>query len=385
MGVEPARVGHHPQLGRPDPVGLAADGGSRAAEGGPVRRHAEHRDHARSHAFDQRDQLDGALAQLGRGELVGARRRASYQVGDADPPAGQRGLDLVGHRVGDVDRILDDAGPQQRRVEAVDRVAEVGLGRRGAQARVDPDEQQPGVGADEVGHLRAAEGLQLRPGEADHLLTLTSMGQRILVVGVGGRAYRHQMDGGIALGIVAVLALSLSSALMLRLLLRSPAVINWFADEALPGLRRRLRRSAEQPTGRPIEEIASSIRRLGAAFYGGQPGPLLGEDRGVPPRLRPGARRGLPRPARSPPTCSTSSPAPSTTPSGCASSTCSPPPAWCSAARPESETSKAIAPREPSSRRLGTEAIPARAGASSSLRGQDAPTRRERRGLVVKR
>ena len=80
------------------------------------------------------------------------------------------------------------------------------------------------------------------------------------------------MDGGVALGILAVLALSLSSALMLRLLLRSPAAINWLTDEALPGLRRRLHQEVEKPSGRPIEEIASSIRRLGAAFYGGHPG-----------------------------------------------------------------------------------------------------------------
>ena len=80
------------------------------------------------------------------------------------------------------------------------------------------------------------------------------------------------MDGSIAIGIVTVLALSLGSAVMLRLLLQSPTVISWFADEALPGLRRRLHRSFEQPTGRPIEEIACHIRRLGAAHYGGQPG-----------------------------------------------------------------------------------------------------------------
>jgi hypothetical protein len=80
------------------------------------------------------------------------------------------------------------------------------------------------------------------------------------------------MDGGVARGILAVLALSLSGALMLRLLLRSPAAINWFLDDAVPGLRRRLHDRGEQPAGRPIEEIASSIRRLGAAFYGGPPG-----------------------------------------------------------------------------------------------------------------
>jgi hypothetical protein len=80
------------------------------------------------------------------------------------------------------------------------------------------------------------------------------------------------MDGGIVLGLLAVLALSIGSALMLRLLLQSPLVFSWFADEALPGLRRRLHRPVEQPTGRPIEEIASNIRRLGAAYYGAAPG-----------------------------------------------------------------------------------------------------------------
>ena len=80
------------------------------------------------------------------------------------------------------------------------------------------------------------------------------------------------MDGGIVLGILAVVALSISSAVMLRLLLHSPAAINWVADIGIPGLRRRLGRKREQPQGRPIEEIASSIRRLGGQFYGGPPG-----------------------------------------------------------------------------------------------------------------
>ena len=80
------------------------------------------------------------------------------------------------------------------------------------------------------------------------------------------------MDGGILIGIALLVALSISSAVMLRLLLRSPAAINWFLDDFLPGLRRRLRRTREVPAGRPIEEIASSIRRLGTAYYGGHPG-----------------------------------------------------------------------------------------------------------------
>jgi hypothetical protein len=91
-------------------------------------------------------------------------------------------------------------------------------------------------------------------------------------VGVGGRSYLHQVDGGIALGIVIVVALSVSSALTLRLLLHSPVVINWVADDLLPDLRRRWHRPLEQPVGRPIQEIAASIRRLGTAYYGGPPG-----------------------------------------------------------------------------------------------------------------
>jgi hypothetical protein len=80
------------------------------------------------------------------------------------------------------------------------------------------------------------------------------------------------VDGGIVLGIAAVVALSISSAVMLRLLLHSPTVINWVADDVLPAVRRRLGRQAEQPVGRPIQDIAASIRRLGAAYYGGPPG-----------------------------------------------------------------------------------------------------------------
>jgi hypothetical protein len=81
------------------------------------------------------------------------------------------------------------------------------------------------------------------------------------------------MDGGVLLGIAIVIAISVSSALMLRLLLGSPVFVNWVADIAFPWLRSRLRRHpVEQPTGRPIEEIAANIRRLGAGFYGGHPG-----------------------------------------------------------------------------------------------------------------
>ena len=80
------------------------------------------------------------------------------------------------------------------------------------------------------------------------------------------------MNGAIVLGLLAVVALSVSGALVLRLLLQTPAAITWVADDALPRLRRRLGHPVEQPAGRPIEEIARSIRRLGGEFHGGHPG-----------------------------------------------------------------------------------------------------------------
>ena len=55
--------------------------------------------------------------------------------------------------------------PQQRRVEAVGRVREVGLHGRGPQPRVDPDEEQPQQVVAEprgqVGDLDVAERLEL--------------------------------------------------------------------------------------------------------------------------------------------------------------------------------------------------------------------------------
>ena len=55
---------------------------------------------------------------------------------------------------------------QQRGVEAVAGVGEVGLRGGGPEAGVDADEEQPQVGPEQVGHLRVAERLELGPREA---------------------------------------------------------------------------------------------------------------------------------------------------------------------------------------------------------------------------
>ena len=142
------------------------------------------------------------------------------------------------------------------------------------------------------------------------------------------------MDGGIVLGIVAVVALSISSALVLRLLLHSPAVINWVADDLLPHLRRRLHRPVEQPVGRPIQDIAASIRRLGTAYYGGPPGRSWVKTEAFRRAYEQALVEGCLALEIST-DLETSRQAPSTTPNASASSTCSPPPAWSSATPPD--------------------------------------------------
>ena len=95
------------------------------------------------HPLDQRDQPLAAGAELVGGELVGAGGGAAHDVGDADAARGQVLAVRVGHAGRRVDRPLDDPGLEQRRVEPVDRVREVGLRGGGPEAGVDADEEQP--------------------------------------------------------------------------------------------------------------------------------------------------------------------------------------------------------------------------------------------------
>ena len=68
----------------------------------------------------------------------------------------------------------DDPGPEQRGVEPVGRVSEVGLRRGGPEPGVDADEEQPHARTEQVGDLRVAERLELGAGEAGHRLSRAS-------------------------------------------------------------------------------------------------------------------------------------------------------------------------------------------------------------------
>jgi hypothetical protein len=81
-----------------------------------------------------------------------------------DAPCAQQVAVGVGHARRLVHRLREDPGSQQRGVEAVHRVREVRLCRRGPQAGVDADEQQADVRTEQVRHLGVAERLELRRG-----------------------------------------------------------------------------------------------------------------------------------------------------------------------------------------------------------------------------
>src|SRR5690606_5061843 len=117
------------------------------------------------------EQLTAAGAQLLLAQLVGSGGGPGDQVGQPDPALAQVGPVLGGHPRAGVDRARDDAGAQQRGVEAVARVREVRPGGGGPQPGVDADEEQAEPGADHVGDGAVAEGLQLGSGES-HAVTL---------------------------------------------------------------------------------------------------------------------------------------------------------------------------------------------------------------------
>ena len=106
-----------------------------APEGGAVRRDAGQRHHPRTRPLDRRDQLLAALAELVVGELVGTGGGPADDVGDADAAGPEVVAVRVGHARGRVDRPLDDPGLEQRGVEAVPGLREVGLGRRRSTGR----------------------------------------------------------------------------------------------------------------------------------------------------------------------------------------------------------------------------------------------------------
>ena len=168
VGVEAAGVGHHPQLGAGQRLGLPSRRRPAYAECGAVGGDPGDRDDPRPDPADQLGERRAALAQLGVGQLGRPRGRAADQVGDADPPGDEVGTVVVGHAGGGVDAPLEDPGEGERGIEAVDRVGEVGLRRGGPQPRVDADEEQPAAGSEQVGDLGVAVGLQLVPGEAGH-------------------------------------------------------------------------------------------------------------------------------------------------------------------------------------------------------------------------
>ena len=177
----------------------------------------------------------------------------------------------------------------------------------------------------QVGHLGVAERLELCPGEPHGTSLAPDSGCGCRWPGLPSEDGRRRPRSGKVTW--PSLALSLSSAARCCACCsghRPPSTGS--STTFLPGLRRRPRprRRAARPAGRSRRSPAASAGSATAVLRR-PPGPLVGEDRGVPPRLRAGARSRAAvaldiqdRPARH------STSAPTATPSACASSTCSP-------------------------------------------------------------
>ena len=71
----------------------------------------------------------------------------------------------LGHADTAVDRLVDDPRLEQRRIEPVARMGEVGLGGGRPQPGVDTDEQQPQTRTDQVRHGRADERFEFGSGK----------------------------------------------------------------------------------------------------------------------------------------------------------------------------------------------------------------------------
>ena len=163
VGVEPARVRHHPQLGAAERLGLPPEHGVAPTERVAVGRHPGDGDDPRAVLGDEPAQALAALAELDRGQLRRPRRRPGDEVGDADAPLDEVAPVVVGHPRPAVDDPIDHPAAQQRRVEAVAGVGEVGGRGRRPQPGVDADEQQAQAGPDQIRHGRRRGTPPARP------------------------------------------------------------------------------------------------------------------------------------------------------------------------------------------------------------------------------
>jgi hypothetical protein len=147
VGVEAARVRQDPDGPPGQPLLLQPPRRVAAPERGAVRRQAEDGDQPRAQPPDGRLELARAGAQLGRVELGRRPRRAVRDVRDADPVREQLGV-LLGAQPA-----RGEAGGVQRRPEAVARPCEVVADLRGAQRRVDADEEDAQARPDDRAEL----------------------------------------------------------------------------------------------------------------------------------------------------------------------------------------------------------------------------------------
>jgi hypothetical protein len=152
VGVQAARIGHDPQAGGADRLGLRPDLGIFLTERSPVGGYPGHGDDTRLMPGHQVRELGAAGLELVAGEFRGLRGGPGDQVGDAQPVFGQQLLLARGQQAG------GEARGVQRGPEPVAGAREVVAGRRRVQAGVDAAEEDTERLAGRGQHVRDRAG-----------------------------------------------------------------------------------------------------------------------------------------------------------------------------------------------------------------------------------
>ena len=181
MGVQATWVGQHPQLTILKGLVLGPDNRAPATKCLPKCGDTKHGNHRWPVELHQRPQTFAAAGQLGSGELIGPGGCHIHDVGDRHPGINEGRSLGVGQTVRRIYFVCSDPGHEHRRPESIARTGEMGVHRRRPQPRIDPDEQQPDVVAEQVVNGCSPIRLQFCLAESTHAHQV-SVGRPPLVV-----------------------------------------------------------------------------------------------------------------------------------------------------------------------------------------------------------
>ncbi len=130
---------------------LKADTSAAPPEGDAIGGNTEDRHDPWLHPSDQSAERCRTRHQFGGSKLDRARRRSRHQARDPDADGEEMLTIRTVETTRRLDRMVDDSGEMQRSVEAIPAPGERGPCRYGCQPRIDTNEEQSNVRAEQVG------------------------------------------------------------------------------------------------------------------------------------------------------------------------------------------------------------------------------------------